>query len=38
MFLATRDIEYESIRFDVIEVYVPQVGDSKLRHMKACHL
>ncbi|WP_127147782.1 YraN family protein [Veillonella sp. VA139] len=38
MFLATRDIEYESIRFDVIEVYIPQVGDHELRHMKACHL
>ena len=38
MFLATCDIEYESIRFDVIEVYVPQAGDPELRHMKACHL
>ena len=38
MFLATCDIEYEAIRFDVIEVYIPQVGEPELRHMKACHL
>ena len=38
MFLATRDMHYEYIHFDVIEVYVPQDGEIQIRHMKGCKL
>jgi archaeal holliday junction resolvase (hjc) len=38
MFLATRDIYYEYIQFDVIEVYVTEEERTQLRHMKGCKL
>lgn len=38
MFLATRDVDYEYIQFDVIEVYVTEEERPQLRHMKGCKL
>ena len=38
MFLATRDIDYEYIQFDVIEVYITEDEGTQLRHMKGCKL
>ena len=38
LFLATEEISYDILRFDVIEVYVREQAEPCVRHLKGCKL